>query len=192
VSHITLKRAIGLVLFVSITYSIVMVKPYKVMTNSMADVIQPKDYVLIYKNKSNGDFEKGDIVAFHKSVEDSITFIKRIAAVPGDTIHAYRYELVIADRTIPHDPIFEMLVTTDEDNEMDYSSRRYFEFLIQQMDRKDSLILQYSNIIESGNGLVVPDGVFFMVGDNAYESMDSRFWGFIPKEQVLGEVFAIF
>ncbi len=158
----------------------------------MADVIQPNDYVLIYKSITNTVLEKGDIVAFHKSAEDSITFIKRVAAVPGDTVYAFRYELIVDGMSIPHDPIFEMLVTTDEDNEMSYSSRRYFEFLIHQMDRKDSLILQVSNIIDNGNGLVVPDGVFFMVGDNAYESMDSRFWGFIPQKQVLGRVIAIF
>ncbi len=191
-NHNTLKRIIGLGIFLAIVYLIVIVKPYKVMTNSMADIIQPNDYVLINKSKDFSDLKRGDIVAFHKSIEDSITFIKRIVAIEGDTIHAKRNELVIKGRTIPHDPIYEMLVSEDEENESEYDSRMYFEFLIHQTDREDSLSLFKFNITELGNTMIVPDGVFFMVGDNAYESMDSRLWGFIPKEQVLGKVFAIF
>ncbi len=191
-NHITLKRTVGLLLFVAVAYMIVKVKPYKVMTNSMADVIQSNDYVFIFKSSDKDSFKRGDIVAFHKSKEDSITFIKRIAAVEGDTIFAKRNELNIKGRTIPHDPIYEMLVSVNDENDKEYDSRRYFEFLIYHMDREDSLSLLKFNITEYGNGVIVPEGSLFMVGDNAYDSMDSRFWGFIPNELVLGKVFAIF
>jgi signal peptidase I len=135
-------------------------------------------------------FEKGDILAFHKKA-DKTTFVKRVYAAGGDTLHLFRNYIKIEDLEIPHDPIFEMMV--EDSNHPDsvdyYSAKTYLEYLLRKSVDSDH-IDKY--IIENGNALIVPDNHYFMVGDNYYESMDSRFWGFISKENIKGKVVFIF
>ena len=160
------------------------------MTQSMEEVINPGDIVITAKINWFIGSSLYDIVAFQKK-NDKTIFIKRIIASPQDTISIDRDFLRIREFVIPHDPIFEMMVEESDhpDSTSYFSARTYSEYLLSKSVSSNN-IDKY--IIENGNALIVPNDYYFMVGDNYYESMDSRFWGFIPKENIKGKVVFIF
>jgi len=164
-------------------------KLYQIKTQSMEEVIRPGDIVLTIKSSSWSNFKKTNITAFQQGRYQA-TFIKRIVASEGDTLKIHRNEIKIKDTKIPHDSIFEMMV--EESDNPDslglFSSKKYQKYLVRNLSKKDQLIA----LSGSENRLVIPEGYFFMVGDNYYESMDSRFWGFISKENIKGKVIWIF
>ena len=164
-------------------------KLYQIKTQSMEETIRPGDIALTIKSSSWSSFNKTNIAAFQKD-QYQATFIKRIVAKGGDTLIIRRNDIKIEDQKIPHDSIFEIMV--EESNNPDslglFSSIKYQKYLVRNLPTKDQLIA----LSGSENRLVIPEGYYFMVGDNYYESMDSRFWGFIPKENVVGKVIFIF
>ena len=168
---------------------IFVIKPYKIITPSMEEIIQVGDIVVTSKSFKDDNLKKGDILSFQHG-EDKTTFIKRVYGVAGDTLNLLRNYIKIEDLRIPHDSIFEMMV--EESDNPDslglFSSKKYQKYLVRNLSKKDQLIA----LSGSENRLVIPEGYFFMVGDNYYESMDSRFWGFISRENIVGKVVFIF
>ena len=70
-----------------------------------------------------------------------------------------------------------------------FSAGLYSEYLLRKSLNSNEV---GDHIIQNGNAILVPEGYYFMVGDNYYESMDSRFWGFIPKKDIKGKVILVF
>tara|TARA_R110002124_G_scaffold194258_3_gene361377 strand:- start:22593 stop:23096 length:504 start_codon:yes stop_codon:yes gene_type:complete len=167
-----------------------MIKPYKIMTQSMMEVIHPNDVVISIDKFVWSNFSNGDIVAFEK-LGDKTTFVKRIVAVSGDTLHIFRNHIRMGNREIPHDSIFEMMVEESDhpDSTNYFNAKKYSEYLIRELGKSKQ---KNKYLIENGNAIIVPKDHYFMVGDNYYESMDSRFWGFIPKENIKGKVVWVF
>jgi signal peptidase I len=155
----------------------------------MEELISPGDLVYTLKNFQIVDYRRTDVLAFKKDM--NTTFIKRVVAIPKDTIFFKRNFFKIKGSKIPHDPIFEMMVEeSDHPDSISYfSARTYSEYLLSKSVSPNNMD---KYIIENGNALIVPNDYYFMVGDNYYESMDSRFWGFIPKENIKGKVVFIF
>jgi signal peptidase I len=165
------------------------VKPYKVVSNSMKEVISSGDLVYTIKNLGLSTYKRNDILSFKK--ETNTTFIKRALAVSGDTIFFKNDFIQINGSQIPHDSIFGMMVeeSAKTDSSEYYNATAYSEYLLSRSGIKE-LFGKY--ILAERNGLVVPVDYYFMVGDNYYESMDSRFWGFIPEKDITGKIIFIF
>ncbi len=163
---------------------------YKVMTPSMASIINSNDYVLVVRKTIFSRFKSSDILSFNNDMEDDhTTYIKRSVAVEGDTIRIERDYIMINDFIIPHDPIFEMMVLERNygDSIKYFDSSEYARYLFRKINN-----INDHYILNDGKALIVPENYYFMVGDNYYESMDSRFWGFIPKKNIKGKVIWIF
>jgi len=160
------------------------------MTQSMEEVINPGDVVLTFKNFHRVSYKKGDILAFQQG-GNRTTFIKRVYAVAGDTLKLLRNHISINGQEIPHDPVFEMMIEESDypDSAGYFSAIKYSKYLLRKSIKPSQ---ESQNIIENGNAITVPEDHYFMVGDNYYESMDSRFWGFIPKKNIKGKIIWIF
>ncbi|MFY0685020.1 MAG: signal peptidase I [Balneola sp.] len=187
-----LKIYIFLVLGATFFLILLSIKPYKVMTQSMEEVIMSGKTVLTIRGFEWSSFKKEDIVAFEIN-HSPVTFVKRIVAIPRDTLWIERDFLLVNGIEIPHDPIFEMMVT--ESNKADsvdlYSALNYRKYILKSSKLSDTALATRITFSKE-EILVVPDNHYFMVGDNYYESMDSRFWGFIPKENIKGRVVLVF
>jgi signal peptidase I len=133
---------------------------------------------------------RGDIVVFIKPVTDDVdgrpeylTLVKRLVGVPGDRIHL-RNGIVILNGVAQSQPYAQ---PTTLENHADFLD----EFPSVPPDPEpgnlipESWAVDFPNRIEDGD-LVVPPGKYFMMGDNRHNSADSRFWGFVPRENIVG------
>jgi signal peptidase I len=134
------------------------------------------------------DVKRGDIIVFRYPVDISENYVKRVMGVPGDHIHLEDKEVVLNGkklvepyaRHIPYRrvPYADNFPSIQPGIEFDYRER----------DRAQQM---FSEHVINGE-LVVPDGFYFAMGDNRDDSSDSRYWGLVPRENIIGKPLLIF
>jgi len=173
-------------------------EPFKIPSGSMMPTLLIGDFILVNKydyglrlpvlhNKvfENKTPDRGDIVVFRYPENPSIPFIKRIVGLPGDKISYYNKTLYINDVSVTqvlngrYNAIGSGLM-------MDGASLR-----IENLDGIKHEILVSPNRRSQELDTVVPEGQYFVLGDNRDNSKDSRFWGFVPDENLVGRAFMI-
>ncbi|MFT4314029.1 MAG: signal peptidase I, partial [Wolbachia pipientis] len=129
--------------------------------------------------------ERGDIIVFKPTRNDSIRFVKRVIGIPGDKVQMIEGELYLNDQKVEWRQI---------ESFFDYESRhnipRYVETLPSGKEH-EILIDNVSNKLSYNTPVYyVPNDQFFVMGDNRNNSFDSRFpeIGFIPAENIIGRV----
>jgi len=127
--------------------------------------------------------KRGDIVVFLKPGFPDLFLVKRLIGVPGDRIHL-RNGIVILNGVAQDQPHAEK---TTLDNHYDFLDE--FPSVPPVPTGPDgtpeSWAVEFPSHIVDGD-LVVPPGKFFMMGDNRHNSLDSRYWGFVPRENIVG------
>ena len=175
-----------------------LVEPFKIPSGSMMSTLLTGDFILVNKHTyglrvpilNNVFFEmnhpeRGDVMVFHFPKDPSMDYIKRVVGLPGDHI-AYRdKQLFINGKPV------EMVFESDYDyvapglNQI--VAKRYKEKL--GVNSHDILLV---NDAPAVNGeVMVPKGHYFVMGDNRDNSNDSRYWGFVPENNVVGKAFMI-
>jgi signal peptidase I len=135
------------------------------------------------------DVRRGDIIVFYKPHPESpdLFLVKRCIGIPGDRIHL-EHGIVYLNGVAQNEPYAQQPIA-DDDIQHAYSPYRD-DFPTIPVDPNDSNVtpewaLELPNHIVDGD-LVVPPGNVFAMGDNRTESLDGRFWGFVPRENIVG------
>lgn len=131
------------------------------------------------------EVRRGDIIVFHKPVLESdgqqLTLVKRVVGVPGDRIHLRNGTLYVNGVAQPEP-------ATSKAGDGNYNSYRD-EFPAVRASPEMGATAAWSVALPNyvrGEDLVVPENSYFAMGDNRTRSLDSRYWGFVPRENLIG------
>ena len=193
-------------------------EPFQIPSGSMMPTLLDGDFILV--NKFNyglkgpvvgnkfievGLPERGDAVVFKYPVDPRIDYIKRIIGLPGDRIIYRNKSLYIKEACKPSDvkcPDFVQIINTFTGKYQGPDAEKGLNQFEAVMLNKTHNILtdQYSMprtshyFKQAGTApdeFLVPAGHYFVMGDNRDNSLDGRFWGFVPEENLVGEAVAI-
>lgn len=185
-------------------------EPYNIPSDSMVPTLRTGDYILVDKNAygvrlpllhtkiiDSGEPARGDVAVFRFPLQPSIYFIKRIIGLPGDTVSFSNGQLTINGEPAPIEPLptnqqaddFSTLFQEQIDTHT-FTSR----YLNGVNSARQALFIQ-QNALGSTDGtqwsITVPQDQYFALGDNRDESQDSRFWGFVPAENLSGRAIVV-
>ena len=190
-----------------------LVEPFKIPSSSMVPTLLVGDFILVNKfaygirlpvvNKKIvplGDPNRGDVMVFRYPEDPSLDYIKRVIGLPGDRIEYRDKRLTINGVLLPVRQVDDYL-----SKERMQFSRRYVETtngteheILLEDDAPafmaPSRAFPYAgncNYNMKGLACTVPPGHYFMMGDNRDNSSDSRVWGFVPDENIVGKAFFI-
>jgi signal peptidase I len=171
-----------------------LVEPFQIPSGSMRPTLEIGDFILVNKFTYglrlpviNTKFvelnepERGDVMVFRFPDEPSVNFIKRVIGLPGDRIRYEDKQLYVNGDPIPKRLIEEGPTKAPEEL-----------LLLESLDEVEHHI--YNNPRAPGpqmRELVVPEGHYFTMGDNRDHSNDSRYWGFVPEQNIVGRAFAV-
>jgi len=189
------------------------VEPFKIPSGSMIPTLLVGDLILVNKfhyglrlpvlNTKITEGEKpqrGDVMVFRYPPKPSLDYIKRVVGVPGDTVAYLNKRLTINGQAVPTDAVPEFF---DED------AMRYFKQFEEKFGTQSHRVLndeqrpafvpgadkfpgsEGCDYTIEGVTCKVPEGHYFMMGDNRDNSMDSRYWGFVPEKNIVGKAFFV-
>jgi len=185
--------AMTLVVFLFATTTLV--QAYVVPTGSMEGTLRVGDHMLVdrvaYANPGPWgarllpyrEVERGDIVAFHYPEDVRQTYVKRVIGIPGDRIR-------MADKQVVRNGVRLLEPYTRHIDPMLDAYRDNFPTAPQYNTTPRGRDM-FRNHVRSGE-VVVPAGMLFVMGDNRENSADSRYWGFVPRDYVVGKPVVVY
>ncbi|MBH04082.1 MAG: signal peptidase I [Xanthomonadales bacterium] len=173
-------------------------EPFRIPSKSMVPTLLVGDFVLVSKFSyglrlpvthtkivPTGEPERGDVVVFRYPKNPSVDYIKRIVGLPGDTITYRDEQLYINGTAVPRD---DKGLYTGPNADVYDDMRLFIEHLPDGPDHKMLHVVGRSGPEVS---VTVPEDEYFAMGDNRDNSADSRVWGFVPEDNLVGRAFMI-
>ncbi len=127
--------------------------------------------------------KRGDVIVFRYPMDIRQNFVKRVIGVPGDHIHIVDKVVYVNGHALT-EPYAQHIDAHIEPYRDNFPSQPYGPVV----DRAQQMLA--ANV--SNGELVVPPGNYFAMGDNRENSLDSRYWGFVPRENIIGKPLVIF
>ncbi len=189
-------------------------EPFKIPSGSMIPTLMVGDLILVNKfhygvrlpviNKkiiANNDPQRGDVMVFRYPVDPRQDYIKRVVGIPGDVVTYNNQTLSLNGQklttvakgdfydedSLRYSPQFsEKLGAVEHNILVDPKRQAYYG-----PDPKAFPMSENCRYTAEGLSCKVPPGHYFMMGDNRDNSQDSRYWGFVPDENIVGRAFFV-
>jgi len=185
------------ILFVFLLRSF-LVEPFRIPSGSMMPGLLAGDFILVNKYTYGlrlpvinrmavnlGAPKRGDVMVFRFPGDPSVNYIKRVVGLPGDRIVYRDKKLFINNEPMPQ-ALTGDYTYSESGNHLIFA-RRYTE----QIDGVEHDILLGEGPNPGTLEFSVPEGQYFVMGDNRDRSNDSRYWGMVPEANVVGRAFLI-
>jgi signal peptidase I len=188
-------------------------EPFKIPSGSMIPTLLVGDLILVNKFHygvrlpvintkvfSNNEPQRGDVMVFRYPPQPSLDYIKRVVGVPGDEVAYLNKQLTINGQPVPK---------VAQPDFFDADSMRYGKQFQETQSGKtygtlndndrpafvpgagDFAFKDQCRYTVEGVVCKVPEGHYFMMGDNRDNSLDSRYWGFVPETNIVGKAFFV-
>lgn len=175
-----------------------LVEPFRIPSGSMMPTLLVGDFILVNKFAYGirlpvinskiidvGEPQRGDVMVFRYPKDPSIDYIKRVIGLPGDKVAYYNKQLFI--NGVP---------AKQEGNESYAGVGAGVSMSGAKLKKEHLLGVDHNILIDESRGTLegeftVPEGQYFMMGDNRDNSNDSRYWGFVPEANLVGKAFMV-
>lgn len=202
------ERTSGFVFFIQSFFGVLLLvfilrsflfEPFRIPSSSMRPTLVIGDFVLVNKFTygirlpvshqkiiSFNSPQRGDIIVFRYPLDQSIDYIKRVVGVPGDLVEVKGKELYVNDKLVDAKHTGSKKWSDGRCNE--YNSNVFQSGLPEHPHK----IMRMEGRLAMREGKwLVPQGKYFAMGDNRDNSRDSRYWGFVSDENIVGKAQAI-
>mgnify|MGYP002037364684 CR=1 FL=1 len=172
-------------------------EPFRIPTGSMVPTLEIGDFVAVTKFSYGiwlpfvhtevldlGDPERGDIIVFRYPQDESQNYIKRVVAIPGDTIEVRNNQILLNGRVQGWELAEDAYTFVDQTCEGEVQ-RRNIESLGEI--QHDVLVGMRPTRLANMDPIEIPEGNVFVMGDNRDNSLDSRAWGMVRYDQIKGK-----
>jgi len=173
------------------------VQAFQIPSESMENTLLVGDYLLVNKLCYGGEhgfgslvmpyqkIARGDIIVFHYPVDPQQHFVKRVIGLPGDRLRMMSKKVLINGKQLD-EPYVRFLeprnnLFRDDFPRVDIAAPRL----------EGDWWLAMQKLVVDGQ-LIIPEGHYFVMGDNRDNSDDSRYWGFVPQENIIGRPLVIY
>jgi signal peptidase I len=159
---------------------------YNIPSGSMKPTLLVGDFILVNKLVYRfSEPQRGDIVVFKYPIDPNIDFIKRIVALPGEQVEVKNNQVFINGKPLP-------LTEVGRGEENGVRKFIYEEVMPEGIKHKVQFYEDFPFSRRDFGPVVVPPNHYFVMGDNRDNSEDSRYWGFLPRENIVGKAFVIY
>ena len=192
-----------------------LVEPFRLRSASMLPSIEPGDRLIVKKwgygnygtfgihfvrEKISSEMRRGDVVIFESPENKAVDNAKRVVGLPGDTVAYFSKRLWINDQEVPRTRIGDYARRDRASGTPQYRERLgECEYLVLIESEATPFVppakpfpsMEHCTFTKEGMSCRVPDGHYFVLGDNRDNSADSRVWGFVPAGNIVGKVLII-
>lgn len=176
------------------------IEPFRIPSGSMYPTLEIGDFIVVNKFSYGVKLpvtqttiipisqpERGDVVVFKYPKDPDVDYIKRVVGLPGDEVAYLNRTIFVNGKPVDRKYTGEYR-GTESGKIMDGAEIHLETF---ENGKSHEILIDADKSSFDMQPKVVPEGHYFMVGDNRDHSNDSRFWGFVPEENLKGRAFAI-
>lgn len=202
-------KSVGVALLIALAVRSFLIEPYKIPSSSMVPGLLVGDQ--IFANKfvyglripfskirfwDGRDPKSGEVIIFLYPEDESKNYIKRVIGVPGDRVRVEMDRVYVNGVELPKERLnlqsgfagqnqISIAPPVPHDKMTLFEGWENFQFFLEQNGREKYWV-QYDRANSFHREIVVPSGHYFVMGDNRDNSLDSRVWGFVPRENIKG------
>ncbi len=195
--YVEYSRSFFPVLLIVLLLRAFVAEPFRIPSGSMMPTLLVGDFILVNKFAYGirlpilhtkvidiGEPKRGDVIVFRWPRDTSLDYIKRVVGVPGDRIRYVNKKLYINGKLVETNLVGP------------YKGRGRYAHPYEYEYRENLDGVEHSILINDARRNmdyldVVPEGQYFVMGDNRDNSNDSRFWGFVPEKNLVGRAMFI-
>ncbi len=194
-------------------------EPFKIPSGSMKPTLWVHDFILVNKFEyglrlpvtktkiTEGVAPKrGDVVVFRAPHEPEKDYIKRLVGLPGDVVYYDRDKnlfitpncahgevegLICGQKNLIRRTLVEQAGFEGADIYSESLAGVEHQILIERRSQREELFIASRHATDWSQGIIIPEGQYFVMGDNRDNSSDSRFWGFVPEYRMVGKAEAV-